>query len=610
MEVIKLDLIPSGKMPSLHASQYDKETGKRLELCENRVPYELDGTETLSIIVRKVDNTLVSMDIANVFGGKTYVDFLTTEQMCACAGYNFGELRIERNGERLGTGNFYLCVEEAPDEGGITSQSEINNLNRQIADEVDRILPDMVDEVAEPIINEKVPEKVAELVPSAVAEVAEPIVREIAPQIVEDVVPTVIGDNYYNKTQTNLLLDNKANAADVYTKSDLSALTEKASFKQLLDKSQFIAGKKLQTTALVSTPEDMVDDPYYTVTNIIELDWDVASDVTVRTLATNLKLGDFIALGYIWRNGQWVRSAYVTAVTQVDDHYTFDVPVANAKLRLSIYSQIVDVNSIIITKADEWTTNPRYGKNIAVLKDQTVYENSLSYELRQAILPTNPCLYKGDSARVFKNILCIGDSLTEGAFNYGPNGTTGEFIDGNLSYPAFLKTYTGRGVHNAGDSGQSTKTWWERHQSDDLSGYDACIIELGLNDVAGREEIRCTSAERITAVNNIVSKLKSENTGIKIFISSVFNVAKTPAISDANADLKSIADTTPDCYYLDLENYGTLVNDLPDRNIHLTAIGYEKFAREYFNYLSYIIDTSDKEEFAYVQFIGTNYTPT
>ena len=142
METIKLDLIPGKKLQSLHASQYDKETGKRLELCENRVPYELDGTETLSIIVRKVDNTLVSMDVANVFGGKTYVDFLTTEQMCACAGYNFGELRIERNGERLGTGNFYLCVEEAPDEGGIQSQSEINNLARQVHDFVVEELED------------------------------------------------------------------------------------------------------------------------------------------------------------------------------------------------------------------------------------------------------------------------------------------------------------------------------------------------------------------------------------------------------------------------------------------------------------------------------------
>ena len=142
METIKLDLIPGKKMPSLHASQYDKETSKRFELCENRVPFELDGTETLSIIVRKVDNALVSMDIANVFGGKTYVDFLTTEQMCACAGYNFGELRIERNGERLGTGNFYLCVETAPDENGITSQSDIKNLERQVHDIVVEELAD------------------------------------------------------------------------------------------------------------------------------------------------------------------------------------------------------------------------------------------------------------------------------------------------------------------------------------------------------------------------------------------------------------------------------------------------------------------------------------
>ena len=202
METIKLDLIPGKKMPSLHASQFDDGRAYHIELTENRVPYVLDGTETISVIVRKCDNTLVSMDIANTFANKSYLEFEVTEQMTACSGFNYGEIILEKNGDRLGSLNFYLVVESAPDENGITSTSEVLNLNRQITEEVDRILPDMVDEVAEPIINEKVPEKVEELVPSAVSEVAEPIVREIAPEIVAEQVPIVMGDNYYNKTQT------------------------------------------------------------------------------------------------------------------------------------------------------------------------------------------------------------------------------------------------------------------------------------------------------------------------------------------------------------------------------------------------------------------------
>ena len=199
METIKLDLIPGKKMPSLHASQYDDGRDYHIDLTENRVPYTLDGTEVLSLEIRKCDNTLCTMDIANSFGDKTYLEFRTTEQMNACAGFNYGEIKLEKNGVRIGSLNFYLQVEGAPDEGGITSQSEINNLNRQITDEVDRILPDMVDEVAEPIINEKVPEKVAELVPSAV----ETEVGEIVPPLVNELVPQAVGDNYYNKTQTD-----------------------------------------------------------------------------------------------------------------------------------------------------------------------------------------------------------------------------------------------------------------------------------------------------------------------------------------------------------------------------------------------------------------------
>ena len=161
MEKIKLDLIPSGKMPSLHASQYDDGRDYHIDLTENRVPYTLDGTETISLTVRKCDNTLVTMDIANTFADKSYIEFRTTEQMNACAGFNYGEITIEKNGTQISSLNFYLQVEGAPDEGGITSQSEINNLNRQITDEVDRILPDMV-EAYYPQIDERVDDEVSE----------------------------------------------------------------------------------------------------------------------------------------------------------------------------------------------------------------------------------------------------------------------------------------------------------------------------------------------------------------------------------------------------------------------------------------------------------------
>lgn len=184
METIKLDLIPGKKMPSLHASQYDDGRDYHIDLTENRVPYVLDGTETISLTVRKCDNTLVTMDIANTFAGKSYIEFRTTEQMNACAGFNYGEITIEKNGTQISSLNFYLQVEGAPDEGGITSQSEINNLNRQIDDHIDEVLPDMIAEDVPPIVEQ------------------------------------VIGDNYYDKETTDntfatkTALEEVANAVD------------------------------------------------------------------------------------------------------------------------------------------------------------------------------------------------------------------------------------------------------------------------------------------------------------------------------------------------------------------------------------------------------------
>ena len=142
METIKLDLIPGKKMPSLHASQFDDGRAYHIDLTENRVPYVLDGTETISVIIRKCDNTLVSMDIANTFANKSYLEFEVTEQMTACSGFNYGEIILEKNGDRLGSLNFYLVVETAPDENGITSQSEIKNLERQVHDIVVEELAD------------------------------------------------------------------------------------------------------------------------------------------------------------------------------------------------------------------------------------------------------------------------------------------------------------------------------------------------------------------------------------------------------------------------------------------------------------------------------------
>ena len=195
METIKLDLIPGKKMPSLHASQYDDGREHGIDLFENGVAYKLDGTETLTINERKGDDCICSLDIENTFADTNHIVFASTEQMCAVWGNNICELVIAKGEKTIGTLNFILEVEPSPTENGIKSESEIKNLERQVMD------------------------------------------------IANEVVPEIIGENYYDKEQTNEAiataiegkadktyvdteLNKKADKSNTYTKTEVDTLID------------------------------------------------------------------------------------------------------------------------------------------------------------------------------------------------------------------------------------------------------------------------------------------------------------------------------------------------------------------------------------------------
>ena len=222
----------------------------------------------------------------------------------------------------------------------------------------------------------------------------------------------------------------------------------------------------------------------------------------------------------------------------------------------------------------------------------------------------NPIEYTGNEAVVFNKILCIGDSMTEGTFNRLDGGVDVAYIDTRYAYPTQLKAITGRDVTNKGDGGKSTKTWYAVHASDDLSGHDACIIELGINDAHGSPEAVTTSAERRTALTNIITKVKTDNPQIKIFLSTLFNTYKSADDLAVNADIVYIAENTTDCFLIDMATYGDIIKgttgNRSDTANHLTAIGYRKLAKDYFAYMSWII-ANNVNDFAFVQYAGTDY---
>lgn len=142
METINLDIIPGRTPPVCHASQFDDGRVIRFNLFEGGTAFTLDGSELLTFAVRKPDENVVTVSVTNT--SDSYVDIVTTEQMCAVAGASLCELTIEKGAVTIGTTNVIMAVEKDPLDGGLSSASQINDLASQIA----ALLADLYDGTA------------------------------------------------------------------------------------------------------------------------------------------------------------------------------------------------------------------------------------------------------------------------------------------------------------------------------------------------------------------------------------------------------------------------------------------------------------------------------
>ena len=250
---------------------------------------------------------------------------------------------------------------------------------------------------------------------------------------------------------------------------------------------------------------------------------------------------------------------------------------------------------------------------------------------------SSPIDYNGKEIQVFNKGICIGDSITEGVFNHND----GEIIIKNYSYPKLLQRMTNIEIINAGIAGLTSKTWYEASLDSntqwgrwvnnewmwsttvestdtttvstalDYSGYDFAVIHLGINDIGmmGSATLEATIATFETNINNIISKLKVANTGIKIFLCTIipcYAASGITAYEILNDKIREIAGATSNVFLIDLNKYSDCVDGTPYENQHLTAIGYRKMASEIAALVSYTIH-QNLDEFKTVQFIGTDY---
>ena len=250
----------------------------------------------------------------------------------------------------------------------------------------------------------------------------------------------------------------------------------------------------------------------------------------------------------------------------------------------------------------------------------------------------NPVEYQGNEIQMFTRGVCIGDSITEGVFNHND----GEVVIKKYSYPSNMKRLTDVEIVNAGIAGLTSKTWyeaslnsatqygkwvngeWSWHESPqvgesdvvrtdmDYSGFDFAVIHLGINDIGmiGGATLEETIATFETNINNIINKLKTESSGIKVFLATIIPCYATPgnaAYETLNTKIREIANTIEDVYLIDLNMYSACFDGTPYENQHLTALGYHKMASEIKSLISYAI-SQNLNEFKEVQFIGTDYT--
>ena len=210
MEIIKLNLIPNGVNPTCHAKQYDEGRVIRFELFDGLTPYTLQSGDTVTLNLRKPDNTIIETSVTATQGNK-YVDLVTTEQMCACVGYNLGTFKIANGSVDIGTLNFIMAVERDVLADGIPSQSVIEDLDA--------------------------------------------LVQE------------AVGDNFYTKTEVDTALSAKANSADVYKKAQvdtaLSSKADNSDITDLQDQIDTIKDKTLVSTDVWSSVSLTTQNGYY-----------------------------------------------------------------------------------------------------------------------------------------------------------------------------------------------------------------------------------------------------------------------------------------------------------------------------------------------------------
>ena len=184
--------------------------------------------------------------------------------------------------------------------------------------------------------------------------------------------------------------------------------------------------------------------------------------------------------------------------------------------------------------------------DIRILNDKEADTNAQIETLNQCL----PLLSKFWSYAM-DNIICIGDSLTEGCY-YGSTWTEKPY-DGvplKQNYPYMLGRMLRCGVENAGFGGYSASDWWSNKQNTyDFTAYDTAIIWLGTNGgLTDTLDTDCIGDDYTSYANTntgnyckIIGKIKQTNPWCKIVVVKVFASGTSAMVTETNRTIGKIA---------------------------------------------------------------------
>ena len=187
-----------------------------------------------------------------------------------------------------------------------------------------------------------------------------------------------------------------------------------------------------------------------------------------------------------------------------------------------------------------------------------------------------------------KNICCLGDSLTEGA--YGIFGKSGIANIQHEGYPHFLEQITGCTVRNFGKSGYTATSYLDHYRAGnvDLSGADTVIIMLGTNGGLDPEEE--TQGNR--DFRQLLKLCRQDAPQATIFLCTPPHVTENPfwsncgyapQVEKAVAFVRKVAEEmglpiieTALCPAFTAENESVMQ---PNDGLHFGRVGYETLAK-------------------------------